>query len=120
MGELVRHTLLHNLRPPGVSRGLSADAPYLRKETMGAIVQGEWFRQTGTLRIRVFWDGDDVDASVRPCLPVGPGADGADFSFSLVFWQASGLGPEETLSPTYDFFKVFFRSAGRFTGSASD
>jgi hypothetical protein len=100
--------------------GLSADAPYLRKKSMGAVIQGDRLNQAGTLRFRVMRDGDDNDPSVRPCLPVGAAADGADFSFSLVFWQVSGLGPEEPISPTYDFFKVYLRSADRSTGTAAD
>jgi hypothetical protein len=100
--------------------GLSADAPYLRKKAMGAIVQGDRLNQAGSLRFRVMREGDDNDPAVRPCLPVGAGADGADFSFSLVFWQVSGLKPEEPLSLTYDFFKVYLRSADRLTGTVAD
>ena len=74
----------------------------------------------GTLRFRVMWEGDDVDSNVRPCLPVGPGAEGADFSFSLVIWQVSGLGPKEHLSPTYEVFKVYLRIAHRSIGTAAD
>ena len=65
--------------------GLSADAPYLRKKTMGAIIQGDRLNQAGTLRFRVMRNGDDNDPSVRPYLPVGPDAPGADFSFSFEF-----------------------------------
>ncbi len=65
-------------------------------------------------------DGDDVDSAVRPCLPVGTGAYGADFSFSLLFWQVSGLSPEQPLTPTYDFFKAYLRSADRSSGTPAD
>ena len=65
--------------------GLSADAPYLRKKTMEAIVQGDRLNQVGTLRFWVMRDGDDNDPAMRPCLPVGPNASGADFSVSLLF-----------------------------------
>ena len=67
--------------------GLSADAPYLRKKTMGAVIQGDRLNQAGTLRFRAMREVDDNDPSARPCLSVGPDASGADFSFSLVFWQ---------------------------------
>jgi hypothetical protein len=65
-------------------------------------------------------DGVMTDTDVRPCLPVGPAVYGADFSFSLVFWQVSGLSPEKPLSPTYNFFKLFLRSADIFIGSIAD
>jgi len=87
---------------------------------MGAVIQGDRLNHAGTLRFWVMRDGDDNDPSVRPCLPVGPNASGADFSFSRVFWQVSGLSPEETISPTYDVFKVYLRSAERSTGTAAD
>jgi hypothetical protein len=77
--------------------GFSADAPYLREKKHGAIIQGDRLNHAGTLRFRVMQDEDDDDPNMRPCLPVGHGADGADFSFSLVFWQVSGLSPEEPL-----------------------
>jgi hypothetical protein len=100
--------------------GCSADAPYCRKKTLGAIIQGDRLNQAGTLRFRVMRDGDTTSPAVRPCLPVGAGASGGDFSFSLVFWQVSRLGPEQPLAPTYDFFKVFLRSADRSSGTAAD
>jgi hypothetical protein len=65
-------------------------------------------------------DGDTTDPDVRPCLPVGPVVYGADFSFSLVFWQVSGLSPEKPLSPMYNLFKVFLRSADRSARSTAD
>ncbi len=65
--------------------GCSADAPYCRKKTLGAIIQGDRLNQPGILRFRVVRDGDDNDPIVRPCLTVGAGADGGDFSFSMVF-----------------------------------
>jgi hypothetical protein len=57
---------------------------------------------------------------VRPCLPVGTEADDGDFSFSLVFWYVSGLSPEQPLASTYDFFKLFLRSADRSSGTSAD
>jgi hypothetical protein len=57
---------------------------------------------------------------VRPCLPVGAEADGGDFSLCLVFWQVSDLSPEQPLAPTYNFFKVFLRSADMSSGTAAD
>jgi len=66
--------------------GCSADAPYCRKKALGAIIQRDRLNQAGTLRFRVMRDGDDNDPTVRPCLPLGAGADGGDFSFSLVLW----------------------------------
>ena len=87
---------------------------------MGAITQGDRLNQAGSLRFRVMRDGDGVDETVRPCLPVGVDAYGADFSFSLVFWQVSGLSPEQPISPTYDFFKVYLRSADRLSGTTTD
>ena len=65
-------------------------------------------------------DGDTTDPDVRPCLPVGPAVDGVGFSFSLVFSQVSGLSPENPLSPTYNFYKVFLRSADRSAGSTAN
>ena len=76
--------------------------------------------QAGSLKFRVLRDGDDDDSAVRPCLPVGPAVYGADFRFSLVFWQVSGLGPEQPISPTYDFFKAYLRSADRLSGTTTD
>ena len=73
----------------------------------------------GSLEFRVTHDGDPTDSSVRPCLPVGGGADGGDFSFYLVFWQVSGLSPKKHLAPTYNFFKVFLRSDKRSSGTAA-
>ncbi len=64
------------------------------------------------------WDGDD--SAVRPCLPVGPAVYGADFRFNLVFWQFSGLSPEQPLSPTYDYFKFYLRSPDRLSGTTVD
>ncbi len=90
--------------------GLSGDQPYVRKSAMGAIVQDDWLNQAGSLRFRVMRDGDDDEFAVRPCLPVGPAAYGADFMFSFMFWQVSHLGPEQPISPTYDFFKVYILS----------
>ncbi len=87
---------------------------------MGAIFQDERLSQVESLRFRVMCDGDDDDSAVRPCLPAGPTVYGADFSFSLVFWQVSGLSPEQPLSPTCDFFKVFLRSADRSSGTPAD
>ncbi len=80
---------------------------------MGCLIQGNRFNHAGSLEFRVMRDGDPTDPAVRPCLPVGGGADGGDFSFSLVFWQFSGLSPEKPLAPTYNFFKIFLRSADR-------
>jgi hypothetical protein len=100
--------------------GLSADPPYCRKKAMGCLVQGDRLNQAGSLQFRVLREGDDNDKDVRPCLPVGAEADGGDFSFSLVFWQVSGLSPEQPLSPTYNFFKVFLRSADRSSGTSAD
>jgi hypothetical protein len=73
--------------------GVSADVPYIRKETMGCLVQEDRQNQAGSFEFRVIRDGDTTDLDVRPCLPVGPAVHGADFSFSLVFWQVSGLSP---------------------------
>jgi hypothetical protein len=87
---------------------------------MGCLVQGDRLNQAGSLEFRVMRDGDTTDPDVRPCLPVGPNVYGSDFSFSLVFWQVSGLSPEKPLSPTYNFFKVFIRSSDRSIGSTSD
>ncbi len=103
--------------------GVSADVPYCRKKTMGCLVQGDNLNQAGSLKFRVLRDGDMIDPDVRPCLPVGPALYGSDFSYSLVFWQVSGLSPEKPLSPTYSFFKVFkvfLRSADRSSGSKAD
>ncbi len=96
--------------------GVSADVPYCRKKTMGCLVQWDRLSQAGSLECRVIRDGDMTDPDVCPCLPVGPAVYGADFSFSLVFWQVSGLSPEKPLSPTYNFFKVFLRIADRSIG----
>ena len=87
--------------------GLSADAPYLRKKAMGTVIQGDRLNQAGTLRFRVMQDGAEYDLAVRPCLLEDSGAAGADFSFSHVFWQVSGLSPEDPISPTYGVFKVY-------------
>ncbi len=57
---------------------------------------------------------------MRPCLPVGTEADGGDFSFTLVFWKVLGLSHEQPLSQTYNFFKVFLRSADRSNGTSAD
>ncbi len=87
---------------------------------MGCLVQGDRLNQAGSLRFRVLRDGDDNDKAVRPYLTVGAEADGGDFSFSLVFLQVSGLSPEQPLAPTYDFFKLFLRSADRSSGTSAD
>jgi hypothetical protein len=63
-------------------------------------------------------DGATNNPAVRPCLPVGPGAHGGDFSFSAVFWQVSRLSPEQPIFPTYDFFKVYLRSTDSSSGKA--
>ncbi len=57
---------------------------------------------------------------MRPCRSVGAEADGGAFNFSLVFWQVSGLFPEQPLALTYDFFKLFLRSADKFSGASAD
>ncbi len=72
---------------------------------MGCLVQGDRLNQAGSLELRVMRDGDMTDPDVRPYLPVGPAVYGANFSFSLVFWQVSGLSPEKPLSPTYNFLQ---------------
>ena len=100
--------------------GVSADVPYVRKKAMGCLVQGDRLNQAGSLTFRVLRDGDPNNPAVRPCQPVGTAVYGADFSFSLVFWQVSGLSPETPLAPTYNFFKVFLRSADRTAGTAAD
>jgi hypothetical protein len=87
---------------------------------MGAIIQGDLLNRAGSLRFRVLRDGDDFESAVRPCLPVGTGAYGADFSFSLVFWQVSGISPEQPISPTYDFFEAYLRSADRLSGTPAE
>ena len=96
--------------------GCSADAPYARKKAMGCLIQGDRLNQAGSLEFRVMRDGDTTNPDVRMCLPDA----GGDFSFSLVFWQVSGLSPEKPLAPTYNFFKVFLRSADRSSGIAAD
>ncbi len=70
-------------------------------------MQEDNLNQAGSLEFRVMRYGDMTDPDVHPCLPVGPALYGSDSSFSLVFWQVSGLSPEKPLSPTYNFFKVF-------------
>ena len=65
-------------------------------------------------------DGDTNDPDAHPCLPVGLAVYGSDLLFSLVLWQVSGLSPEKPLSPTYNFFKVFLRSADRSARSTAD
>ncbi len=87
---------------------------------MGAIVQGNRLSQAGSLRFRVLCDGNDDNSAVRPCLLVGPAVYGDDLRFSLVSWQVSGLSPEQPLSPTYDYFKVYLRSANRLSGTTAD
>ena len=74
----------------------------------------------GSLPFRVLREGDDNDRDARPCLPVGAEADCGDFSFSLLLRQVSGLSPEQPLSPTYNFFKVFLRSADMSSGTSVD
>ncbi len=69
---------------------------------------------------RVLHDGDDDASAMRPYLQVGPAVYGDDFKFSLVFWQVSGLSPEQPLSPTYDYLKVYLRSADRLSGTTVD
>ena len=83
-------------------------------------MQGDHLNQAGSLEFRVMRDGDTNDLDVHPCLPVGPAVHGADFSFSLVFWQVSGLSPEKPLTPTYNFFELFLWSADRSAGSTAD
>jgi hypothetical protein len=100
--------------------GCSADAPYCRKKALGAIIQGDGLNQADTLRLRIMRDGHDNDPTVRPCLPVGAGANGRDYSFSVVFCQVSRLSPEESISPTYNFFKVYLRRADRSSGTVAD
>jgi hypothetical protein len=100
--------------------GLNGDQPYVRKKATGAIVQGDRLNQAGSLRFQVLRDGDDDDSAVRPCLPVGPAVSGADFRLSMVFWQVSGLSPEQPLRPTYDYFKVYLPGAGRSSGTLAD
>ena len=99
--------------------GCSADAPYARKKAMGCLViQGGRLNQTGSLEFCVMREGDATDPVVRPCLPVGGGANGGDYSFSLVFWQVSGLSHEKPLAPNYNFFKIFLCSADMSSGIA--
>ncbi len=79
-------------------------------------MQGDRLNQASSLEFRVMRDGDTTD--VVPCRR--PAVYGSDFSFSLIFWQVSGLSPEKPLSPTYNFHKVFLRSADRFSRSTTD
>jgi len=58
-------------------------------------------------------DGDTNNPAVRRCLPVGGGTNGGDFSFSIVFGQVSRLSSKQPIALSYDFFKVFLRSADR-------
>ncbi len=76
---------------------------------MGCLVQGDRLNQAGSLEFRVMRDGDTNNPAVRMCLSDA----GGDYNFSLVFWQVSCLSPEKPLAPTYDFFKVFLRSADK-------
>ncbi len=87
---------------------------------MGCLVQGDRLNQAVSLEFRVMRDGDTNNPDVRSCLPVGPAVYGSDFSFSLGFWRVPGLSPEKPLSPTYNFLKVFLRSADRSAGSTAD
>jgi len=100
--------------------GCSADAPYCRKKAIGCVLQGDRLNQNGSLRFRVMREGDTADRRVRPCLSVGGTVYGEDYSFSLVFWQISGLGPEKPLAPTYNAFKLFLRSADRLSGTVDN
>ncbi len=86
---------------------------------MGCLVQGDRLNLAGSLRFRILREWDDNGKAVRPCFPAGAEADGGDFSFSLVFWQVSGLSPEQPLAPTYDFYKVFLRNADRSIGTSA-
>jgi hypothetical protein len=101
--------------------GCSEDAPYSRKEVMGCLIQGDRLSQAGSLESRVMRDGDTTNNPViRPCLPVGGGASGGGYTFSLVFWQVSSLSLEKPLAPTYNYFKVCLRNADRSSGTAVD
>ena len=59
--------------------------PISTRKPQGAIIQGDWLNQAGTLRFHVMRDGDHNDLAARSLLPLSLGADGKDFSFSLVF-----------------------------------
>ena len=77
--------------------GVSADVAHCHKKEMGCVVQGGRLNQAGSLEFLVMREGDTNDPDVRPCLPAGPTVYGSQFSFSLVFWQVSGLPPKKPL-----------------------
>ena len=86
----------------------------MSKESNGLASAEERLNQLGSLEFLVMWDGGTTDPDVHPCLPVGNAV--YVFSFFLVLWQVSGLSRKKPIAPTYNFFKVYLRSAIRSAG----
>jgi len=87
--------------------GIQQTVPYVRRQTMGAVFNGDVVNN-GVLRFRVSaFDGTDV-------LPADTGNNVEDFSFSIVFWEL-----EQTLGgePTYPWYRAWFNTANRLSGT---
>ena len=101
--------------------GMSADAPYVGRKSLGCYIQGDRLNQAGTLQFRMMQGPSVNDASVRPCKePDGATVFGEHYSFSLVFWEIKTPKPEKPISPYYDFYKLYLNSSDRLSGTPAD
>jgi hypothetical protein len=91
--------------------GMTADVPYLRKSHLGLVVQGDRINQAGSLRFRVMMLSATGLAPLTA--PDGVSVHGANFSFSLVFWEVKSVDPERPIPAFYDFYKVWVSSRDR-------
>lgn len=95
--------------------GLSADLPYVRRQSLGCFMQGDRLNQSGVLSFTVLQSAAE---GLEPCFePDDIVFFGDDYSFSLVFWEVPQPQPERPVSPYYDFYKVWLSSLDRVPGS---
>ncbi len=97
---------------------MSADQPYVCRNTLGCYIQVDRLNQSGTLEFEMLAEyGDD---GVWPCLdPDAHNIFGVDYSFSFVFWEVKKPVPEKPISPFCYFFKLLLRSSDRMEGGTA-
>ena len=106
--------LLQSYASTGVY-GITADLPYVRRDTLGVVVQGDLLNQLGHFHFVVQQGpGYDNGGVVSPCLEPTGLVFGGDFSFSLVFWRID-VSPERPMGD-YDVYKLWLCSSDRVAG----
>ena len=97
---------------------MTADQPYLSRNSLGCYIQGDRLNQLGGLQFQMMVDFGEE--GLFPCLqPDSVNIFGFDYTFSLVFWEVKQPIPERPISPYYDFYKLLIRSSDRMAGGTA-